>query len=110
MPWGYGWFGWGRGRGRGWFYGWPGRGPWSFLPPWLRPGWVFGRGACWYFLANPYAYQMYMDFLRNYGYYGYPAPPGYSVSEKEYLESELKYLEDRMREVERRLKELKGEQ
>ncbi|MEM3385925.1 MAG: hypothetical protein QXE78_10420 [Nitrososphaeria archaeon] len=41
-------------RGR---YGmWPGRGPFSYLPPWQRPGWLFGRGACWWFLQNFYMY------------------------------------------------------
>lgn len=29
---------------------WPGRGPFSNLPPWQRPGWVYGRGACWWLL------------------------------------------------------------
>jgi len=37
----------------GWSSPWPGRGPFSFLPPWQRPGWWFGRGACWW-LFNPY--------------------------------------------------------
>ncbi|MFX0106671.1 MAG: DUF5320 domain-containing protein [Candidatus Hodarchaeota archaeon] len=38
--------GWGRGRGctggR-----WPGNGPFRNLPPWERPGWLYGRGSCW---------------------------------------------------------------
>ncbi|HID42032.1 MAG TPA: hypothetical protein EYP33_07785 [Pyrodictium sp.] len=25
---------------------WPGRGPWSHLPPRERPGWLLGRGWC----------------------------------------------------------------
>jgi hypothetical protein len=40
-----------RGRG-GWGGPWPGRGPFSYLPPWQRPGWLYGRGACWW-LYNP---------------------------------------------------------
>lgn len=32
-------------RGRGY---WPGAGPFSHLPPWQRPGWLYGPGACWY--------------------------------------------------------------
>ncbi len=24
---------------------WPGRGPFNYLPPWRRPGWVFGFGG-----------------------------------------------------------------
>ena len=65
----WGWFG--RGRG-GWSGPWPGRGPWSWLPPWQRPGWWFGRGWCWWFLA-PY-------ILGTYGlpYPSYPRPYGYS--------------------------------
>jgi len=48
MAWGG--FGWGRGRGWNWMNPWPGRGPFSHLPPWQRPGWIFGRGACrWLF-------------------------------------------------------------
>ena len=38
----------GRGGGGGWSGPWPGRGPFSNLPPWQRPGWVYGRGACWW--------------------------------------------------------------
>jgi hypothetical protein len=35
----------GRGfRGQG---AWPGNGPFSHLPPWERPGWLYGRGSCW---------------------------------------------------------------
>ena len=29
---------------------WSGRGPFSHLPPWQRPGWLYGRGACWWLL------------------------------------------------------------
>lgn len=32
-------------RGKG---NWPGAGPFSNLPPWERPGWIYGPGACWY--------------------------------------------------------------
>ena len=34
----------------GWYrWIWPGKGPFSHLPPWLRPGWVLGRGWCRYY-------------------------------------------------------------
>jgi hypothetical protein len=59
----WGWFG--RGRG-GWAGPWPGRGPFSYLPPCQRPGWWFGRGACWWFLA-PYMWSQY-----GYPPFGYP--------------------------------------
>jgi hypothetical protein len=35
-------------RGRDCTSAWPGRGPFSDLPPWERPGWRNGRGACWH--------------------------------------------------------------
>jgi hypothetical protein len=39
----------GRGRGRGGNQGpYPGHGPFSHLPPWQRPGWLYGPGSCWY--------------------------------------------------------------
>jgi len=40
-----------------WFI-WPGRGPFSYLPPWMRPGWLYGRGACWW-LFGPYTRHGY---------------------------------------------------
>ncbi|MEM2988792.1 MAG: hypothetical protein QXU06_02620 [Candidatus Bathyarchaeia archaeon] len=35
----------GFGSRAGWAGPWPGAGPFSYLPPWQRPGWVYGRGA-----------------------------------------------------------------
>jgi hypothetical protein len=37
-----------RGRGTQGLGRWPGHGPFSDLPPWQRPGWLYGRGACWW--------------------------------------------------------------
>ena len=42
--------------GMGWVGPWPGRGPFSHLPPWQRPGWLFGRGACWWLFRPFWAY------------------------------------------------------
>ena len=91
MAWGW--------RGRGWVGPWPGRGPFSYLPPWMRPGWLFGFGRgfgrfWWGFPYNPwvcarfpwlprwwwanpaYTYGFmypYMTYPRySYGYPGYP--------------------------------------
>lgn len=65
MAWrGFGW------RGGG-FSPWPGRGPFSYLPPWQRPGWLLGRAACWW-LLNPY-------MLGAYGYLGYSPWIGYGA-------------------------------
>jgi len=87
-----GWFGWGRGRG-GWIGPWPGRGPFSYLPPWQRPGWLFGRGACWWLFGYPWAYRfypfytpyympyftpwIYRPYIPWFPYYSYPLYPYY---------------------------------
>jgi hypothetical protein len=42
----------GRGRNRGNDGIWPGHGPFNNLPPWQRPGWLYGRGACWRLYPN----------------------------------------------------------
>jgi hypothetical protein len=43
-----------RGRSGGRRGLWPGHGPFSDLPPWQRPGWLYGRGACWWLYPNYY--------------------------------------------------------
>ena len=55
-------------RGRGRMGMWPGRGPFSYLPPWQRPGWIYGRGACWYL----YRYPGTLYNPLGAPYYGYP--------------------------------------
>jgi hypothetical protein len=32
----------------GWHTHGPGRGPYAHLLPWKRPGWLYGRGTCWW--------------------------------------------------------------
>ena len=34
------------------FCWWPGRGPYSHLPPWQRPGWAYGPGSCRWILSG----------------------------------------------------------
>lgn len=74
---------------RGWWSPYPGYGPWSHLPPPLRPGWLFrGRGWCWW--------------------YPYPVPPD-PEAERRYLEEFRRYLSEVvLKEIDRRLEELKG--
>jgi len=75
MAWGW------RGGGRGWAGPWPGRGPFSYLPPWQRPGWLYGFGRGWW--GYPYAPWVCARFpwlprwwwaypLYSWGFYGYP--------------------------------------
>ena len=92
MPW---WF------GRRWRGPWPGNGPFSYLPPWERPGWKFGRGACWYaYLENTGYYKKFYDEYRKY-------MDQYMLNEKESLEYEMNYLEKRLEAIKKRLEELK---
>ncbi|HDD42588.1 MAG TPA: hypothetical protein ENF79_02770 [Nitrososphaeria archaeon] len=58
--------GWRGGWGWGWSP-WPGRGPFSYLPPWLRPGWLFGRGSCWWLFGAPWGLRWWLPWV--YGYY-----------------------------------------
>ena len=79
------------GRGRGGSCGaWPGRGPFSDLPPWERPGWKYGRGACLRFAGSPY-WQNYPN----------------EKEERSYLETSKKDLEEQLKSIEKRINELK---
>ncbi len=78
MPWGWRW---GR-RGR-----WPGHGPFSHLPPWERPGWIYrGRGGwCW-----RYAYYQEIEYEKR-------------------LEERIENLEKKIEEFEKKISEYKKE-
>jgi len=79
-----------------WWQGrWPGRGPFSYLPPWQRPGWLFGRGACWW-LFGPWTTW----------YPQVPPAPVTQLDEKTILENRLRWLEEEIRAVRKRLEEL----
>ncbi|MGQ9723406.1 MAG: hypothetical protein ACUVXA_19040 [Candidatus Jordarchaeum sp.] len=74
---GWGWIG----RHGGWAGPWPGRGPFSHLPPWQRPGWLFGFGRGfgrgWWWGANPYVCARFPWLPRwwwAYPQYGYGFP------------------------------------
>jgi len=96
MAWGW------RGRGGGLTGPWPGRGPFRYLPPWQRPGRLFGFGRgfggwLWGYPYNPWvcnrfpwlprwwwAYPQYWPLYAGYtwpyaayswGIYGYPYWP-----------------------------------
>jgi hypothetical protein len=82
-------------RGRGWTG--PGRGPFSNLPPWQRPGWLYGRGACWY-LYGPYQ--------------GVPAMKAEDETallkeQKTAVEEQMKAMQETLKKVQKRLDELK---
>jgi len=76
-------------RGRGWQGPWPGRGPFSHLPPWERPGRICGPEACWWLYAPR----------------SYPAEPK-PAEELEALQTYVKDLKQELEGVEARIKEL----
>ena len=95
--------GYGRSGSRG---RWPGNGPFRDLPPWERPGWLYGQGSCWYMGYRPGAT----------GTTGYPVAPSAGVNElqslrsqKELLESQLRNLQESLRRIEERLREIQDE-
>ena len=47
-----------RGRGGGRSGPWPGRGPFSYMPPWQRPGWLYGYGR-----GLGYGYGYYSPYV-----------------------------------------------
>jgi len=83
-------------RGRGQARQWPGRGPFSNLPPWERPGWLYGRGACWYL----YGPQRTMP----------PIEPKDEVAlltqQKTTLEEQLKTMQETLKKIQDRLSEI----
>jgi hypothetical protein len=97
MPWRRWW--WKAGR-------WPGFGPFSHLPPWKRPGWLFGRGACWAYFWSQLSPRALLRYPR---ISSLPKSEEISALEeyKRELEDEKASIEEELREVEKRLEELK---
>jgi len=85
-------------RGRGWAGPWPGRGPFSYLPPWQRPCWLFGRGfgRGWWWVYPPAPPRSPEDELAALEYY------------KKGLEEEKASIEQEIRDAETRIKEQKA--
>ncbi len=84
-------------KNMGWRGRWPGRGPFSNLPPWERPGWLYGRGAC-YWLYNPNLQSMA------------PSTPYVAVSKEQEiaaLENQANLFEQTLNDIKKRLEELK---
>jgi len=91
----------------------PGRGPFSYLPPWQRPGWLYGRGACWWLYPQnlqpitppnpatlpPASTQPVFPAV--------PLTPALpKEQEKQVLEQQLGFLEARLETIRKRLDEL----
>ncbi len=98
---GYGGYGRRGGRGGGGRGRWPGNGPFSHLPPWERPGWLYGPGSCW-----------------SLGYWNTAVGSSTAAApvvasniqtlqqQKDMMEAQLKSLQETLSRIEERMKEL----
>jgi hypothetical protein len=90
-----------RGRGGG---PWPGRGPFSYLPPWQRPGWLYGRGACWW-LSPPNLQSTVPQVPPTVP--TIPLAPTFTKEqERQMLEQQVKALEAQLEAIRKRLEEI----
>mgnify|MGYP005849637467 CR=1 FL=1 len=85
-------------RGNNWAGDWPGRGPFSHLPPWQRPGWLYGRGACYYLYRTPTTIT--------------PPPQPMDEAEaltqqKELIEAQLQSMQESLQTIKDRLEKIK---
>ena len=102
-------------RGR---YGtYPGNGPFRDLPPWQRPGWIYGGGRGWgqAYTTDPTRCARFPWLPRwwwsNPDYQGQvPFVPPTTSQEKEYLEDQKKFLEENISEIRKRLDELESQE
>lgn len=82
---------------------WPGHGPFRYLPPWERPGWLYGRGSCWYMGYRPST--------------GVGVPSFSAVSDiqalqsqRDLLEKQIQSLQESLKNIEKRLSEIQKEE
>jgi len=95
-----------RGRGRGQYGPWPGRGPFSNLPPWQRPGWLFGRGSCWYLYSQNLPKDATSTLILPVASQPPTLPFANKEQEKEMLEQYVKNLETQLVAIRKRLEEI----
>jgi len=91
-------------RGRDRAGPWSGRGPFSHLPPWERPGWLYGRGACWWLFspsARTYPYPLSAPLLKS------DEEVNILTEQRTFVEENLKALQETLKKIEARLEELK---
>lgn len=74
---------------------WPGRGPFRYLPPWERPGWLYGPGSCRWLFSRGFAPS-------------YMLPRSPSVNEQiDVLETYKKDIESELEEITQEIERLK---
>jgi hypothetical protein len=105
----------------------PGNGPFRDLPPWQRPGWLYGYGRGYsmgYYSGDPSRCARFPWLPRwwwaNPDYQGaFQAPPSgvsgtplaaSTEQEREYLSQQMQYLEKELEAINKRLQELRSEE
>ena len=96
-----------RGRSGGRSGPWPGRGPFSYLPPWQRPGWLYGRGACWWLNAPQLQSTVPQTSPVTMPQTSFPSTMIPKDQEITMLESQAKMLEQTLEQIKKRLEDLK---
>jgi hypothetical protein len=101
---------------RGGRYGrYPGNGPFRDLPPWQRPGWIYGGGAGWgrYYTDDPtkcarfpWLPRWWWSNPENSSQFPISQPP--APQEREFLEEQKTFLENNIAEIKKRLEELES--
>lgn len=77
---------------------WPGRRPFSNLPPWQRPGWLYGRGTCWH-LYGPYSATAPLPLKAE-------DEAALLAEQKTMIEEQLKVMQETLKKIQERLNEL----
>lgn len=85
-------------RGNYWTGNYPGRGPFSHLPPWQRPGWLYGRGACYYLYGAPYTPPTNIQPEEE---------TAVLTQQKAQIETQLQAMQEGLKKIQERLEELK---
>lgn len=108
-----------RGRGGGWASRWPGRGPFRDIPPWQRPGWLYGYGAGRYYSSYDPSVCQRFPWLPKWWWANpeiaddvpsYEVPKVNAEQEKRVLEKRAEFLEQEIEYINKRLEELKKEE
>ena len=101
------------------FCWWPGQGPYSHLPPWQRPGRLYGYGAGYGrggYIGDPSKCARFPWLPRwwwtNPDYEGVvplPTQAQTATQEKEFLEDQVKFLEKELTAIQKRIDELSSQ-
>ena len=76
---------------------WPGRGPFSNLPPWERPGRLYGRGACYYLYGAPLPIQPIANPQNE---------AALLITQKSTIENQIANLQNTLAKIQERLNEI----